>query len=148
MVVSFCAVLDEILNLIESVSGEFPSYSCKFKVNVSLAIMMNISTRSLRTLFPFISYNKARFLRTNRLLYSAFTDTNCAFTDLEHTLIKWEISPKWLHLMARTLYKLMITFSHNHSKQQIYIMSLVLLKKAAVRKIYDTKSLYNQIDSL
>ena len=42
----------------------------------------------------------------------------------------------------------MITFCHNHSKQQIYIMSLVLLKKAAVQKIYDTKSLNNQINSL
>ena len=124
------------------------SLGCNFKVNVNLAIMMNVSTPLLRTLFPFISYNTARLLRTNRLLYSAYTDTNCMFTDLECTLIKWEISPKWLHLMARTLYKLMITFSHNHSKQQIYIMSLVLLKKAAVQKIYDTKSLYNQINSL
>ena len=37
MVMSFCAVLfprgvfDEILNLIESVSEEFPSYSCYFQ---------------------------------------------------------------------------------------------------------------------
>ena len=42
----------------------------------------------------------------------------------------------------------MISFSHNHSKQQIYIMSLVLLKNVAVQKNYDTKSLNNQIDSL
>ena len=81
------------------------SLGCKFKVDVCLAIMMNVSRRLLGTLFPFISYNTARLLHTNRLLYSAFTDTNCAFTDLERTLIKWEISPKWLHLMARTLYK-------------------------------------------
>ena len=124
------------------------SFGCKFKVNVSLAIMMNVSTPLLRTLFPFISYNTARLHFTNRILYSTFTVTNCAVTDLERTLIKWEISPKWLNLMARTLYKLMSTFTRNHSKQQIYIMSLVLLKKAAVQKIYDTKSLHNQIDSL
>ena len=111
------------------------SLGCKFKVNVGFGD----NDERFNAFTTYILFCSFRTTQRDRLLYSAFTDTNYAFTDLERTLIKWEISPKWLHLMA---------FCHNHSKQQIYIMCLVLLKKNAVQKNYDTKSLNNQIDSL
>ena len=69
-------------------------------VSVSVSVLVGVCCQVNQCFNAFTTYTLFRSFRTtqrDRLLYSAFTDTNCALTDLERTSIKWEISPKWLH---------------------------------------------------
>ena len=62
-------------------------------VSVSVSILVGVCCQVNQCFNAFTTYTLFRSFRTtqrDRLLYSAFTDTNCAFTDLERTLIKWK----------------------------------------------------------
>ena len=56
-------VLDEILNLIESVSEDFPSYSCKGK-HKHVFIMTRFESRRDTTLYKFKHINNVLDVRT------------------------------------------------------------------------------------